>query len=211
MKTYDEQFLRGEYDRMLTDYDLNKSEFGFEDYLRNNNLGLELKKIRTAENEGAGMGTYMAIGGVGLALAGMVGVNVLNNKLMGLQSNMNDMILGNNPMDTIDKSVSMTNNIMRTNAGGLLGGMRGDILDRVKRNVNIGGSQDFLRLNQKLTGDFMKRLKYEPETDIGYGNLLYGVLTGDARNTISQLKGEGGGRISPDSYANSLIQNEPVF
>jgi hypothetical protein len=205
MKTYSEQFLRGEYEKMLTDYDLNKSEFGFEDYLRNNNLGLELKKIRTAEYEGAGMGTYMALGGVGLALAGMVGVNVLSNKLMGLQSNMNDMILGNNPMDTIDQSVIMTNNIIRTNAGGLLGGMRGDILDRVKRNVNIGGSQDFLRLNQRLTTDFMKRLKNEPDTDIGYGNLLYGWTTADARNLIGYLKGAGGGSISPDNYANSLL------
>ncbi len=210
MKTYDEQYLRGEYERMLTDYDLNKSEFGFEDYLRNNNLGLELKKIRTAENEGAGMGTYMALGGVGLALAGMVGANVLNNKLMGLQSNMNDMILGNNPMDTIDQSVSMTNNIMRTNAGGLLGGMRGDILDRVKRNVNIGGSQDFLRLNQKLTTDFMKRLKNEPETDKGYGNLLFGWRTADARNLIAELKGEGGGSVSPDNYAQHLLLTEPI-
>ena len=84
MKTYSEQFLRDEYERMLTDYDLNKSEFGFEDYLRNNNLGLELQKIKTAESEGAGMGTYMAWGGVAVALAGMVGVNVANNKLTGL-------------------------------------------------------------------------------------------------------------------------------
>ena len=175
MKTYSEQFLRDEYERMLTDYDLNKSEFGFEDYLRNNNLGLELQKIKTAENEGAGMGTYLAIGGVGLALAGMVGVNVLNNKLMGLQSNMYDMVLGNNPMDTIQRQAVINND------NSVIKSMFGEMLGNVRTRIN----PDFKGLNNPTIA-YLKELQNRERLSGGAINPFIGMNIRDIGDIIGR-------------------------
>lgn len=181
MKTYSEQFLRDEYERMLTDYDLNKSEFGFEDYLRNNNLGLELQKIKTAESEGAGMGTYMALGGVGLALAGMVGVNVLNNKLSGLQSNMYDMVLGNNPMDTIERTATVSNE------NTVLKSMFGEILGNVRTRIN----PDFKGLNNPNDA-YLRELKQRELLSGNYPNPFFGMGIRDIGDIIGRNIPEGG-------------------
>jgi len=169
MKTYSEQFLRDEYERMLTDYDLNKSEFGFEDYLRNNNLGVELKEIKSG---GVGMGTYLAIGGVGLALAGMVGANVLNNKLMGLQSNMYDIALGNNPMDSNNFMDTIQRQAVLDNDNSVIKSMFGTILGNVKTRIN----PDFIAFNN-ANQKYRRKLSERNQLTGGYQNPFFGMAT----------------------------------
>lgn len=180
MKTYSEEFLRSEYERMLTDYDLNKSEFGFKDYLRNNNLEVDLQKINTVKSESAGYKTYMALGATGLALAGMVGSNVLNNKLRGVQSNMYDIVLGNNPMDTVDRKATINNE------NTVLKNMFGEILGNVRTRIN----PDFKGLNNP-TNEYIKELKQRHELSGGVLNPFFGMRTGDIRDIIGRNVGDG--------------------
>ena len=176
MKTYSEQFLRQEYERMLTDYDLDKSEFGFEDYLRNNNLGLELQKIKTAEKESAGMGTYMALGATGLALAGMVGMNYINNQFGNAYMN-----FVNNPMDLIDATARVNND------NRVIKGMFGEILGNVRTRIN----PDFKGLNNP-TDAYLRELKQRELLSGNYPNPFFGMGIRDIGDIIGRNMPEGG-------------------
>ena len=108
-------------------------------------------------------------------------INVLNNKLSGLQSNMYDMVLGNNPMDTIERTATVSNE------NTVLKSMFGEILGNVRTRIN----PDFKGLNNPNDA-YLRELKQRELLSGNYPNPFFGMGIRDIGDIIGRNIPEGG-------------------
>ena len=154
---------------------------------------IELKKVRADELEGAGMGTYLGLGITGLALAGMFGANMIKNRMTGLRSGLYDVVLGNSPMDTLDRVAT------QSNEKEVIKGMFGEMLGNVRTRIN----PDFKGLNNP-TDAYLRELKNRAELSGGYSNPFFGMGIRDIGDIIGRNIPEEG--ISLQEFQ-SMTQN----